>query len=78
MNNNEFVACCIPLAAQHATNDCFSATNERNTGATKSLKALAVMVLDRNTQRNNSAMDTPKTTQQMDEKNSAFVARSCA
>ena len=77
-SKNGFVARCVPLAAQHATNDGFRATCGCNAHATNNMKALASMVLDRNTQRNNRATDTQKTAQQIAKKNSAFVARSCA
>ncbi len=76
--NNEFVARCAGIATQRATNTAFSATNGRNDNATKSLKALACMILDRNKQGNNHATDTQKTAQQTGQKNTRFVARNCA
>ncbi len=74
----EKVACCVPIAAQHATNADFSATYERNRNATNGLKALAGAVLLRNSLCNNSATDTLKHAQQMTQKNDDFVAQSCA
>lgn len=76
--NNEFVARCDGIATQRATNQVFSATNGRNDNATNNLKALAHMVLERNTPRKNSATDTQKTAQQTGQKNTDFVARSCS
>lgn len=75
--NNGFVARCAGIATQRATNQAFCATNGRNDNATNSLKALAYMVLDRNTLRNKCATDTQKTAQQMAQKNTRFVARNC-
>lgn len=74
----EKVACCVPIATQHATNADFNATDERNKNATNGLKALASAVLLRNSLRNNSATDTLNHAQQMSQKNDDFVAQRCA
>jgi hypothetical protein len=71
--NNSSVARCIPIETQHATLSQFDATNSATKDATNSLKALASLVLKRNTQRNQSEtkdekprnFDTEKTTQKL-------------
>jgi hypothetical protein len=54
LDHNSLVARCIPIEAQHATLSQFDATNSATKDATNSLKALASLVLKRNTQRNQS------------------------
>lgn len=54
------VARCAGMETQRATFDDFSATTSATANATKSLKALAGAVLERNTQRNASATETEK------------------
>ena len=71
--NNSLVARCTPIETQHATLSQFDATNSATKDATNSLKALASMVLKRNTQRNQSEtkdekpcnFDTEKTTEKL-------------
>lgn len=64
------VACCAPIATQRATFEDSSATTSATANATKSLKALAGAVLERNTQRNASATET--------EKQRNFATENCA
>ena len=70
---NTKVARCTPIETQHATLSQFDATNSATKDATNSLKALASLVLKRNTQRNQSEtkdekpcnFDTEKTTEKL-------------
>ena len=73
--STELVARCVPLESQHATINQNSATNRATINATNSLKALASMVLERNNQSNSSAINTQKSTQLIDVKNTALVAQ---
>jgi hypothetical protein len=57
---NEKIACCAPIATQRATYNDSDATNSATPNATKSLKALAGVVLERNTQRNATATAAEK------------------
>jgi hypothetical protein len=64
------VVCCAGKETQHATFDDSSATTSATLNATKSLKALAGAVLERNTQRNASATEA--------EKQRNFATENCA
>jgi len=75
--NNSLVARCTPIETQHATLSQFDATNSATNDATNSLKALASLVLKRNTQRNQSETKDEKPCNFDTEKNNRKVAWSC-
>jgi len=72
------VACCTAIGMQHATFIKNHATGSATDNATNHLKALADMVLERNTPRNSCATDTLKPMQLSAQKNTVKVARSCS
>jgi hypothetical protein len=72
------VASCTPIETQRATLAQFNAPNDATHNATNSLKALAGKVLERNTQRNQSATNHEKPCNFDPEKQAEKLHESCA
>lgn len=62
--DSQLLRCCAPQRTQHATNPENHATSHATDAQQPSLKALALLAIERNNTRNNHATTPPKTAQQ--------------